>query len=321
MGLKDAASDSNDVIKSGRPPVPFIVGIEPLKDNAEGYVQFQSLVGVSSLVRMFAAMNSVAIRKSRGDNGTSPSLGDPTKYINALNDTAEATVKALTAGPLAGMYQPLDNGSTQTEEQLLKRADIHSFVLPRIFGGLPSITKEHMEDLDDILTKFVASIKPFKISIPSGDASDDKDNQHPQTASTTITTAATVAPDHLIKFVVLIHHVKTTDVTGDGAVLICEPMTRMVNLSIRVEDWARALQKPGKLDLLRRNEKVALKLTTTIVEMRLDEKKFIAAKPKFETALKMMVGKDPALTKIVEEDGLVGYGRETCNIYETGPDV
>jgi hypothetical protein len=321
LALKDAATDADDVIKSGRPPAPFLVGFEPSEELTKGHSKFQSLVGVSALIRMFSAMNTVAMRKSRGEDGTPPSLGDPAKFICALNDMAEATVKALTAGPLVGIYRQTGNGSTQTEEQLLKRSDLHGFVLPRIFGGIRSITKTHMEELDKVLTTFVSSIRPFKVTIPSVDASDVKDDESLLTDSTTVKTATIAATDHLIKFVVLIHHVRTTDITGDGTIVVCEPMTRMVNLNIRAKDWPIALHKPSKLDLFRKNEKVAFKMTTTILDFKLDEQKFIAAKSKFEIALKMMVGKDPTLAKIVEQDGLAGYGRQTCTIFAAGQDA
>ncbi|USP74615.1 hypothetical protein yc1106_01889 [Curvularia clavata] len=299
LQLKDAVSDCSEVANAGRPPVAFFFGFKPsVKQDDTASQKFVDLVGVSSLVRMFSAMNIITARKARDQSGQSNSIRDPAHFVTAINEEADAVVKAITYGPLASMYQQANSGSTQTEEQLLKRLELHEFVLPRVFGGLRAIGQEHMKDLDNILTRFTSALRPYK-----ADKTDSTDGSEQQ-----------------LKFAVLIHYVKTTDITGDGTVVVSEPMTRLVSISVRAEDWAHALDKPSKMDLLRRNEKVRFKMTTTALELRLNQDNYRAAKPKFEQALKLMVDKDAELLKIVEDGGLHGYGRETCNIFDAHED-
>ncbi|CAN9213156.1 unnamed protein product [Alternaria alternata] len=294
LQLKDAVTSCGEVAKAGRPPVAFFFGFKPsAKQDDDVRQNFENLVGISSLVRMFSAMNIIAARKGRHQGGHSDSIRDPAQFVTAINEEADAVVNAITSGPLASMYQQYNGGGTQTEDQLLKRPELHDFVLPRIFGGLPAVGKDHMKDLDDILTRFTSTLRPFK---PDKTGSSDGSDQQ-------------------LKFVVLIHYVKTTDVRGDGTVVICDPMTRLVSISVRVQDWTHALDKPSKVDLRRRNEKVPFKMTTTTLELRLNQNNYLAAKPKFEQALKLMVDKDAELMKIVEDGGLLGYGHETCNIF------
>ncbi|CAN9444625.1 unnamed protein product [Alternaria alternata] len=293
LQLKDAVTGCGEVAKAGRPPVAFFFGFKPsAKQDDDVRQSFDSLLGASSLVRMFSAMNIITARKARDQGGHSDSIRDPAHFVTVINEEADAVVKAITSGPLASMYQQVSN-STQTEEQLLKRPELHDFILPRIFGGLRVIGKDHMKDLDDTLTRFTSTLRPFRA---------DK-------------TESANGNDQQLKFAVLIHYVKTTDVTGDGTVVICDPMTRLVSISVRAQDWAHALDKPSKLDLRRRNEKVPFKMTATSLELRLNQNDYIAAKPKFEQALKLMVDKDAELLKIVEDGGLLGYGQETCNIF------
>ncbi|KAF7672880.1 hypothetical protein GT037_008831 [Alternaria burnsii] len=294
LQLKDAVTSCGEVAKAGRPPVAFFFGFRPsVKQDDSVRQNFDSLIGVSSLARMFSAMNIITARKARDQGGSSDSVRDPSHFVTMINEEADAVVKAITSGPLASMYQQHNSGSTQTEEQLLKRSELHDFVLPRIFGGLRAIGKDHMKDLDDVLTRFTSTLRSFKA---------DK-------------TGSSDGSDQQLKFAVLIHYVNTTDVTGDGTVIICDPMTRLVSISVRVQDWAHALDKPSKVDLRRRNEKVPFKMTTTTLELRLNQNNYLAAKPKFEQALKLMVDKDAELMKIVENGGLLGYGHETCNIF------
>lgn len=299
LQLKDAITDCGKVTDAGRPPVALFFGFEPsAKQEDTSRENFMNLIGVSSLVRMFSAMNIITARKARDQSGRSDSIRNPAHFVAAINEEADAVIKAITGGPLASMYQQVNSGSTQTEEQLLKRPELHEFVLPRIFGGLRAIGKEHMENLDDILTKFTSALRPFKADKTK--SSDESEQQ--------------------LRFAVLIHYVKTTDITGDGTVVVCEPMARLVSISVRAEDWAHALDKPSKLDLLRRNEKIRFKMTTTALELRLNQENYRAAKPKFEQALRLMVDKDAELLKIVEGGGLHGYGRETCNIFAAHED-
>jgi hypothetical protein len=294
LRLKDAVTSCGKVADASRPPVALFFGFKPsAKQDKDALQKFESLAGVSSLVRMFSAWNIIKARKAGHQSGQSNSIRDSAHFVTAINEEADAVAKAMTEGPLASMYLQVNSGSTQTEEQLLKRPELHDFVLSRVFSGLRAIGKEHMKNLDDILTRFISALRPFK-----ADKTQSSDGSEQQ-----------------LKFAVLIYYVKTTDVTGDGTVVICEPMTRLVSISIRAEDWAHALDKPSKLDLLRRNEKVRFKMTATALELRLNQDKYHEAQPKFEKALKLIVDKDAELLKIVEDGGLLAYGHETCNIF------
>jgi hypothetical protein len=119
----------------------------------------------------------------------------------------------------------------------------------------------------------------------------------------------------LIKHVVLIHYVRETDITGGGNFVIYEPFTRMVTLSIRAEDWSHALEKPSHLNPFKRNELIKFKMTTTFVDLKFGEQRYIASKAKFEQALKMMVGKYTTLKEITDAGGLDAYSRQTCTIW------
>lgn len=282
--LEKAVADPDTVIEAGYAPSPFIFGFEPPENDQGREKAFSQLLGVSSLVRMFAALNIVAARALRKQDEPY-SLADHAEYVAAFNEDAEATAKALTAGPLAELYDSSTGGSTQTEEVLLKRSELHSFVLPRIFGGLSCVTKQGMKDLDTVLTNFVAALKPYS--------------------------GAPVADQPALKHVVLVNYVRATDIIGDGTNLVIDPYTRFVSLTINTEGWFKALQKPG---FFSRNEKIKFSMTTTITEMKLDGGKYEANKPKYEQGLGIMVGEQDELKRIVTQGGLEGFGRETSGV-------
>lgn len=286
--LKRAISNPDQVVKAGFAPAPYFFGFEPSAKKTNESQAFSRLMGMSAVARMFAAVNIVATRQMQKQ--TEPySIAKPEEYVAAFNDGTEATIKALTAGPLAGFYDSSSGGSTQREQQTLERSEIHKFVLSRIFGGLYQISKENLEkDLDQVLTQFVAQLKPFK-ACPA--------TEHPA-----------------LKHVILVNYVKTTDLSGSGTVLIVEAYTRMVTLTIEVGDWLSALQKP-KPGLFRRSEKINFSMTTTVVEMKLNEAKYEANKPRYEQTLRLMVGDQPGLKKILDRGGLEAYGRETSGIW------
>jgi hypothetical protein len=177
LQLKDAVTDATDVIGTRRPPVPFFFGFELSIQNSEQHRAFSGLVGATALIRMFSAKNIIAMRKSCKQSRPY-SLGELNEFVTAFNETAEATMKALTAGPLSTMYKKADTGSTQTEEQLLERADLHAFVLLRIFGGLNQIKKQYMADLEKVLTRFVESFKPCRVgNLPEEGSEETEDSQ------------------------------------------------------------------------------------------------------------------------------------------------
>ncbi|CAN9207694.1 unnamed protein product [Alternaria alternata] len=249
LQLKDAVTGCGEVAKAGRPPVAFFFGFKPsAKQDDDVRQSFDSLLGASSLrayVLCHEHYHGSAKRETRVEH--SDSIRDPAHFVTVINEEADAVAKAITSIPLASMYQ-----------QLLKRPELHDFILPRIFGGLRTIGKDHMKDLDDTLTRFTSTLRPFRAG----------------------KTESANGNDQQLKFAVLIDYVKTTD-----------------------------------LDLRRRNEKVPFKIRATSLELRLNQNDYIAAKPKFEQALKLMVDKDAELLKIVEDGGLLGYGQETCNIF------
>lgn len=137
--LRKASADPDSVIEAGYAPSPFIFGFQPPENEPGQKEVFSQLLGASSLVRMFAALGITYARNLRKQDEPY-SLANHAEYVAAFNEEAEATTRALTQGPLAELYDSSAGGSTQTEEVLLKRSELHSFVLPRIFGGLSCVT-------------------------------------------------------------------------------------------------------------------------------------------------------------------------------------
>ncbi|KAI0436577.1 hypothetical protein F4803DRAFT_541766 [Xylaria telfairii] len=285
--IKRAVSQLEEVVKNGLAPVPYIFGFEPGAGNSDQDHAFYGLLGMASVIRMFAAVNIVATRQTN-DRIEPYSLTKPEEYPAAFQEVTDETIKALTTGPLATFYDLSSGGWTQTEDLLLERSQIHRFVLSRVFGGLSQVTQEQLDhDLDHVLTQFVAQMKPFKAT--------------PQVDQDTI------------KHVVLINYVRSTDLTGSGTVFIVDAYTRMVTLEIRIHDWFTALQKP-KTGLFKWPEKISFKMTTTVVDMKLNDAKYLANKDRYEQTLKMMVDGYPELQEILDRGGLEAYGRETSHI-------
>jgi hypothetical protein len=289
--LQKAIEQPEEVVDAGYAPVPYFFAFQPSSKYADQRQAFNGLLGMNAITRMFAAINIVTARKAQEQNN-GYSITKPAEYISSFNEGTEATIKALTVGPLSTFYDGSSGGSTQTEDQSLKRSDIHNFVLTRIFGGLSQISKNQMKDLDKLLTDLVSMLKPYK----AGSATDQS----------------------LLKHVVLINYIKATDITGNGSVFVIEPYTRMVALTIKAQEWTTALQKPG---FLKKNEKIKFSMTTTISDLKLDEAKYRANKARYEQAMKLTVGDQPDLKKIIDEGGIEAYGHKTSYVWpaqETG---
>ncbi|KAI0815535.1 hypothetical protein GGR55DRAFT_629261 [Xylaria sp. FL0064] len=285
--IKRAVSKSEDLVKDGLAPVPFIFSFEPGERNSDQAHAFSRLLGMTAIVRMFAAVNIVATRQTL-KQPESYSLAKPAEYLSAFKEVTDATIKALTVGPLASFYDSSSGGSTQTEEQVLERSEIHKFVLSRVFGGLPQVSQHQLEqDIDHTLTQLVAQLKPFK--------------------------ATSEMDQNTLKHVILINYVKTTDLTGSGTVLVVDAYTRMVTLNIKVKDWFAALQKP-KTGPFKKPEKIRFGMTMTVIDMKLNGAKYNASKARYEQTLEMMVDGQPELQEIFDRGGLEAYGRETTNI-------
>ncbi|KAK5624869.1 hypothetical protein RRF57_000585 [Xylaria bambusicola] len=286
--IKRAVSQPEEVVKDGLAPVPYIFGFEPGAGNSDQAHAFRGLLGMAAVIRMFAAVNIVATRQT--NKQPEPySLTKPEEYPAAFKEVTDATIKALTAGPLATFYDSSSGGSTQTEDQVLERSQIHRFVLSRVFGGLSQVTQQQLDhDLDHVLTQFVTQLEPFRAS--------------PQVGRDTL------------KHVILINYVRNTDLTGSGTVIVVDACTRMVTLEIIIQDWLTALQKP-KTGMFKRPEKISFKMTTTVVDMKLNDAKYQANKDKYEKTLKIMVDGHPELQQIFDKGGLEAYGRETSHIH------
>lgn len=283
--LEEAISDPETIVKDGHAPVPFFFAFEPAAEHPRQQQAFAALLGMSAVIRMFAGLNIISARKAR-EHSAPYFINKPKEYVTAFAEKTDAVVKTLTQGPLTSLYSSMDGGSTQTEHQSLKRADLHDFVLPRIFGGLSQVSEDDMQQLDDQLTEFVRLLKPLKVQ-PAADQP---------------------TLDHVI----LLNYIRVTDLTGSGDALIVEPYTRMVNLSIKAEDWSHALQKPG---YLKRNEKINFSMTTTTTEYKLDEARYRASKAKWEQALQIMVSENADLKGIIDHAGIEAFGRKTCTVF------
>lgn len=279
--LRKDVTEPNASVEDGIAPAPFMIGLEPSAKYPDQRDAFTQLLGMAGITRMFAALNIVSARRARKQ--TEPySLNKPEEYVSAFNEGTDAAIKALTVGPLAGFYDATLGGTTQTEEILVKRSELHDFVLRRIFSGLVSVGKTQMDELDNILTDFVASLKSYKCT-PTAD-------------------------QPTLNHVILINYIRATDISGGGNVFVIDPYTRMVSLSIKADEWAVALRKPG---ILKRNEKIKFGMTTTITELKLDKAKYVANKDRYEQALQVMIGNQDDLKKITNKGGVEAFGRET----------
>ena len=287
--LQKAVSDPADVIKAGFAPVPYCFGFQPSSKHADQVQAFSGLLGMSAITRMFASINLITGRQAKKITAV-PSLKDPEEYVDGFNEQAEAAIKSVTAGPLTQIYNSSENNITRTEEQQLKRSDIHNFVLPRIFGGVPGITKAHMTQLDTVLTDLVTALKPLTV------------------------TPTDTQP--VIKQVIFINYVNATDITGTGDVFVIEPICRMVTLTLQSDEWTNALLKPG---FLKKNEKINFGMTTTTMNMKMDATKWAASKSRYEQVVKTAVSDEPALKKILDNGGIEGFGRATCMVLSLDP--
>lgn len=281
--LEEAISEPDEILKDGHAPVPFFFAFEPAAENPIQQESFAALLGMSAVIRMFAGLDIISTRKARHQS-TPYSITKPEEYVSAFAEKMDATVKALTQGPLTAFYQ-LDGGTTQSEHQSLTHADLHPFVLQRIFGGLSQVGEDAMKELDHQLTHFVALLNPFKVQ-PAAD-------------------------QPTLSHVILVNYVRVTDITGSGNALIIEPYTRMVNLSIKTADWSHALQKPG---YFQRKQKINFSMTTTTTEFKLDKGRYQANKARYEQALQLMVSEDPDLKQIIDDGGIEEFGRKTCTV-------
>ncbi|GAB0137518.1 hypothetical protein EsDP_00005778 [Epichloe bromicola] len=280
--LQRAIAEPTATIKHGQAPSSFIFGLEPSPKEDDQVKAFSQLLGMSAVVRMFAAVNTVAARGSRKQSKPY-SLSKSGDYVAAFNEGTDAVIKALTVGPLAQFYDCSTGGSTQTESFTLKRTELHPLILKRVFSGLASITDEHMKDLDRVLTEFVSALKPYEC-----DPTDDQPN---------------------LNHVVLINYIRATDLTGGGHVFVVEPFVRRVYISLKSQEWATALEKPGSFG---RNEKIKFRIETTVTEMKLDGPKYQANKAKYEQVLQLMTSNKRDLEKILKKGGLEAFGRKTC---------
>lgn len=290
--LQKAIRQPEEVVEDGFAPVPYFFGFQPAAKYPDQRQAFDGLLGMAAICRMFAAINIVTARKAQ-DQNNGYSLSKSAEYVSSFNEGAEATIKALTVGPLASFYDNTIGGSVQTEDQTMKRSDIHAFVLSRVFGGLSQIGKSEMKSLDKLLTDLVSALKPFK--------------------------AGSTTDQSTLKHVVVINYIKATDITGTGSVFVIEPFTRMVAVSLKAQEWFNALHKPG---FLGKNEKIKFSMTTTITDLKLNEAKYQANKGRYEQAMKLTVGDSPELKGIIDQGGIEAYGHKTSYVWpvETSDD-
>ncbi|KAF5667166.1 hypothetical protein FHETE_5869 [Fusarium heterosporum] len=288
--LQKAVAEPTVTIEHGQAPAPFMFGFEPSPKHQDQVQAFDQLMGMSAVVRMFAAINTVGGRGSRKQSKPY-SLSKPTEYVAAFNEGTDAVMKALTVGPLVEFYDTSIGGSVQKESFFLKRTELHPLVLQRIFSGLACVSEDHMKDLDQVLTGFVSALKTYTC---------DPTSEQPT-----------------LKHIVLINYIRATDLTSGGGIFRVEAFTRRVYITLKSQEWATALEKPG---FLRRNEKIKFSMETTITEMQLNCPKYEASKAKYEQVLKLMVGDHGDLDKVVEKGGLKGFGRETCLVLSVDDD-
>ncbi|KAK4174153.1 hypothetical protein QBC36DRAFT_334304 [Triangularia setosa] len=360
LHLREVIAEPTDLIKKGTAPPPYFFAFEPSGRSQEQAQKFAALLGGSALARIFAGMNLVRSNPdhSGGDETSTTrhySLSNPREYVAAFNEKTEAAINAFTKGPLASMYRPCDGGATASQDLECTRAELHDMVLPRIFGGLDQVGKAHLAELDKVLTRFTAALKPFQVSTTS----DSQDGHEGYGGS---------QPLPELKHAVVVNYVKSIDITGgSGGIYVHKPYTRVAIFSVKPQHWASALQKPtpsqqgptftsaseeaeaaevanhhnaadaaaatgksviGSLSGLfggkpkpkppKPDERIKFTLNTTILELEFDDAKYHANKAKFEGIFKGMAEEDEELGPIAESGGLHALGRSTCMIYQAG---
>jgi hypothetical protein len=360
LHLREVITEPTDLIKQGTAPPPYFFAFEPLGGGQEQAKKFAALLGASALARIFAGMNLVRSGPDHSGGGDGKgdetsttrhySLRNPSEYVAAFNEKTEATINAFTNGPLASMYARCDGGAAASLDLEVTRAELHAMVLPRIFGGLDQVGKTHLAELDNVLTRFTAALKPFKVSTTSrGQGGKDGDDGYGGSE-----------PLPELKHAVVVNYVKSIDITGgSGGIYLHKAHTRIAIFSVKPQHWASALQKsassaseeavaPGaaghhhaadaaattgtseigarsgwfggkpkpKPSPPKPDERIKFTLNTTVLELEFDDAKYHANKAKFEGIFKGMAEGDEELGPVAESGGLDALGRSTCTIYQ-----
>jgi len=258
LHLREAITKQTDLIRQGTAPPPYFFAFEPsAKAGQEPVQKFASLLGVSALARIFAAMNLVKSAPDHSNGGEGGghhyNLSNPGEYVAAFNEKAEATINAFTNGPLAAMYKHADGGAAASLELDVTRAELHGMVLPRIFGGLDQ-AEIHLKELDNVLTGFTSALKPFKLPVkapPAPHIQTEKGGDEEGGNSDMIHKEDGGSDTHPLpdlKHAVVVNYVRTIDITGgSGGIYIHKPCTRIAIFTVKPEHWAAALRKspPG----------------------------------------------------------------------------
>ena len=275
----DSLLKREDLIARGEIPIPVIVGIEPAKENAEMTAAFSSLMGMSTMIRLFAAINQIQAAKD-SERNTPYNINDPEQIAMGFQDRADATLRTLSGGAMAFVYEQVDS-TTLSVVPALRREEIQPFILKTILSGISQINADTSSALSEYMKDFIKDLKPFKI-VPS--------------------------PEHTkLSHCILINYVKSIDLTGGGKIFVLERYTRLVHLKIKIEDWTHALTKPP---FLKRNEKIPFAVDFTIADYKLDEGKYQAAKPKWERVVQIIPNEDN-IKEILDKGGIEAFGRNT----------
>lgn len=242
LHLREVIAEPTGLIKQGIAPPPYFFAFKPSGGGQDQGQKFAALLGASALARIFAGM--ILVRSSPehisgggGGGGGHYSLSDPSEYVAAFNEKTEATIEAFTKGSLASMYKQCDGGATASLDLEVTRAELHALVLPRIFGGLPQAGKTHLVELDKVLTRFTAALKPFKVPTTSrGQGGKEGDDGYGGSQ-----------PLPELKHAVVVNYVKSVDITGGsggpGSIYLHKAYTRIAIFSVKPQHWASALQK------------------------------------------------------------------------------
>lgn len=220
--LREAITEPALLIQDGKAPPPFVFAFEPPAGRGEdGDKKFAALLGVSALARIFAGMSVVQSR-----TGEDYTLNNPDQYVAAFNEKSEAAYDAFTKPPLSVMYERLGDNRAINLPLDVTRAKLHTTVISHVFNGLPQVGTEQLERLDGVLTDLATALKSLEVRCPGNGEE----------------------PLPVLKHVVAINYVKTTDITGgsggpDGGIYVCEAFTRVVVISVKPEQWALALRK------------------------------------------------------------------------------
>jgi len=250
---------AKEVVESGGVPKPPPVVIENvIGDNIRGFDKadaiknFSYLKDAQSVCQMF--INIMLIKIRPGGFNITAEAGEAFKVQSQLGYNAMA-------GPMAGVYN-FSEGVKQSHVFLIPKSQVHEKLLGTMFEGM-KLDQGQKAMIDSEITNFVKGLQNIEI-----------DGKH-----------STV--DFSLRFGMT----PAKNITGDTAnpIMVYEPMTYLIYLTIDAGAWRRAVGKNSS------EEMITMKYEHVVTKFELNVDRFLQQRPKydkmFETATGMSLKK------------------------------